>query len=76
VNPILAAAPLLQTRYEFLATPDRRSTIIFLLAAAGFIGLITIGGVIARQRHRGVQGKECAENQLRTEEYFLPGEKG
>ena len=52
MNPLAAAAPLLQTRYQFLSTPDTRSTVIFLATTLGFVGLITVGGIVARQRHR------------------------
>jgi c-di-GMP-binding flagellar brake protein YcgR len=43
---------LLQTQYEFLASPDRRSVIIFLAIAAAFIGIIILGGILSRRRTR------------------------
>lgn len=52
MNPLATAAPLLQSRYQFLSTPDTRSTVIFLASALGFVGLITVGGILARRRHR------------------------
>lgn len=42
---------LLQTRYEFLASPDRRSIIIFLVIAAVFVGIFIVGGIVSRQRN-------------------------
>ncbi|UCF96421.1 MAG: PilZ domain-containing protein [Spirochaetaceae bacterium] len=43
---------LLQTRYQFLASPDSRTIMIFLASAAGFIGIIILGGIISRRRNR------------------------
>jgi c-di-GMP-binding flagellar brake protein YcgR len=43
---------LLQTQYKFLASPDRRSILIFLVIAVVFIGIIIIGGILSRRRYR------------------------
>jgi c-di-GMP-binding flagellar brake protein YcgR len=43
---------LLQTRYNFLASPDRRSILIFLVIAVAFVGIIIVGGILSRRRYR------------------------
>jgi c-di-GMP-binding flagellar brake protein YcgR len=43
---------LLQTQYEFLARPDTRSILIFVVIAAVFIGIIILGGLLTRRRTR------------------------
>jgi c-di-GMP-binding flagellar brake protein YcgR len=43
---------LLQTQYDFLATPDRRSILIFAIIAAVFLGIIILGGALSRRRNR------------------------
>jgi c-di-GMP-binding flagellar brake protein YcgR len=43
---------LLQTQYNFLSSPDRRSILIFLIIAFAFIGIIVLGGFISRRRNR------------------------
>jgi len=53
----MPALPLLQTRYQFMATPDKRAALIFLAALVGFIGLIVIGGLLARRRNRHLDPK-------------------
>jgi c-di-GMP-binding flagellar brake protein YcgR len=45
---------LLQTQYDFLSSPDRRSTLIFLAIAAAFLAIIILGGVISRRRNRNL----------------------
>ena len=46
----LARLTLLQTRYEFLATPDRRSTWIFAISAAALAMVLVLGSVFVRRR--------------------------
>ena len=43
---------LLQTHYKFLASPDKRSILIFLAIAAVFAGIILLGGAFSRRRTR------------------------
>ena len=43
---------LLQTQYNFLASPDRRSILIFLVIAVAFVGIIVVGGLVSRRRNR------------------------
>jgi len=43
---------LLQTHYNFFASPDRRSILISLVIAAAFIGIIILGGALSRRRNR------------------------
>jgi c-di-GMP-binding flagellar brake protein YcgR len=45
---------LLQTKYNFLASPDRRSILIFLVIAAVFVGIIILGGILSRRRNRNI----------------------
>ena len=45
---------LLQTRYDFLASPDRSSVLIFLAIAAAFIGIIILGGILSSRRNRNL----------------------
>jgi c-di-GMP-binding flagellar brake protein YcgR len=49
---------LLQTRYDFLASPDRRSVLIFLVIAAVFIGIIVLGGMLSRRRNRNLDPEQ------------------
>jgi c-di-GMP-binding flagellar brake protein YcgR len=44
--------PLLQTRYQFLATPDTRSIWIFVGLAIGIVALFTVGSLLMRRRSR------------------------
>jgi c-di-GMP-binding flagellar brake protein YcgR len=49
---------LLQTRYQFLSTPDSRSIMLFLAIAAGFIGIIILGGILSRRRTRNLDPEQ------------------
>jgi c-di-GMP-binding flagellar brake protein YcgR len=44
--------PLLQTRYQFLASPDRRSTLIFIILAVVLVAVFSLGSVFVRRRNR------------------------
>ncbi|MBN1837639.1 MAG: hypothetical protein JW820_17415, partial [Spirochaetales bacterium] len=54
----LSRLALLQTRYEFLARPDRRSTWIFLSVAAVLMLVFVIAGVLMRRRSRSLDPQQ------------------
>jgi len=54
----LAGLTLLQTRYEFLATPDRRSTWIFVIVAAALAIVLVLGSVLVRRRSRNLDPQQ------------------
>ena len=45
---------LLQTQYNFLSSPDRRSILLFLVIVVAFIGIIVVGGLLTRRRNRNL----------------------
>ncbi len=47
---ILQSMILLQTKYKFLATPDKTSIIIFAIVIAGFIALLVIGSITSSRK--------------------------
>jgi c-di-GMP-binding flagellar brake protein YcgR len=50
--------PLLQTRYEFLAAPDRQSTWIFVVVAAVLVVVFIFGAVFMRRGNRSLDPRQ------------------
>ena len=50
--PAFLRLPQLQTRYEFIASPDRQSTVTFVVIAAVLVVVLVLGSMLVRRRSR------------------------